>query len=104
MHLKDNNDKLMLYGMFLTRLFKYFMSTYPYIQDTQYRLFDRVMEFITKSNISSFFNPERLSIDDLLDEDLSMCVRDASKEAEVNKPRLKKTYCILCICIIIKPW
>ena len=70
MQLKDNNVKLMPYGMLLTRLLNYFMDTYPYLQNPLYQSYHRVMAPISREHISSFINPEQFPIDDILDEEL----------------------------------
>ena len=64
MHLKDDSNKSMPYGMLLTRLFNYFMETYPHLQDNQYHMVNRVMEPITESRITSFLRPERFRLED----------------------------------------
>ena len=72
MQLEDTNDKLIPYGMLLTHFYNFVMQTYPHLQGTQYQLFRHVMDPISKSHISSFLELERLPIDDMLDEELSI--------------------------------
>ena len=61
----------MPYGMFLTRLYRYFIYKYPYLQGPQYHLVDHVLEPINESHISSFLKREKTPIDDLLKERMS---------------------------------
>ena len=71
MHFQDNGFKSIPYGMFFTRLYKYFINTYPYIQDSQYHLVDHVLEPINESHISSFLKHVKTPIDDMPKERMS---------------------------------
>ena len=52
-HLMGNKNKLIPYGMFLTCLYQYTKHFYPYLRGPQYSLFNRVMESLNESYISS---------------------------------------------------
>ena len=57
-HLKGNKNKLIPYGMFLTRLYNHFMTFHPYLHGPQYSLFTPVMKPITESYVSSILISE----------------------------------------------
>ena len=64
MHLKDDDRKSMPYGMLLTRVYNFFMSNYPYLQNDQYNLVVGVLEPITEYHVTRFVRPIRTSVVD----------------------------------------
>lgn len=57
-HLKANKNKLIPYGMFLTRLYNHIMRFNPYLQGPQYSIFSLVMKPLNDSYISSILISE----------------------------------------------
>ena len=57
-HAKDKRNKLIPCGMFLTRLYHYYMNSHQYLRSRAFTLVNRVMEPFSESHMVSFLNLE----------------------------------------------
>lgn len=57
-HVKDKRNKLIPYGMFLTRVYHYYMNSHQYLWSRAYTLVNRVLEPFSESHMVSFLNLE----------------------------------------------